>query len=267
MRGDVGLPAHLNLEGLFSSGGYRLTFGLRRLRPKDFFANQEETEKLQRRDTLISTAPENFICEPDNEDDIQAVLGFAGLWINHRPLKNFCELGKVWEPDFVLLRRFPALEVVGGCVCFPSGWSLPEKQKHPVWFAHQTVPGLNQGFGSKIDRFLTDLKPAECFQRTNWGLTSSRRLDQHPKNRVPEIKPDCDSTDTFLRVEWQALAGIDASRVLFAIRIYQPSLEEVCRDRQAARLLAENLQTMTDSMLEYKRLRRCRDRLVEILLG
>jgi hypothetical protein len=40
------------------------------------------------------------------------------------------------------LRSAQTLVVAGGCVCFPPGWSLSEKQDHPVAFSQQPVLGL-----------------------------------------------------------------------------------------------------------------------------
>jgi hypothetical protein len=68
-------------------------------------------------------------------------------------------------------------------------------------------------------------------------------------------------------VEWQALVSIDRDRIIFGIRIYHLPLESVRQQRGAAQLLAENLQTMSEPMLRYKRLARCRDRVVDLLTG
>ena len=49
------------------------------------------------------------------------------------------------------------------------------------------------------------------------------------------------------------------------IRIYHLTLAAVRQQREAAQLLAENLQSMPEDMLRYKRLTKCRDRIVELL--
>ena len=115
------------------------------------------------------------------------------------------------------------------------------------------VPGLNSQLGPSVERFFVHLKPEEFYQRSNWSLTSSRQMNQRPQDNIPELGPNCDLTGTFLRVEWQALILIDQSRVLFGIRIYHLTLETVRRQRGAAQLLTENLQTMPEDMLRYKR--------------
>jgi hypothetical protein len=88
-----------------------------------------------------------------------------------------------------------------------------------------------------------------------------------PQNHIPPITSDFDPTQTFLRTEWQALAGLSASRVLFAIRIFQFNLDAIRADRPIASLLASNLATMSEPVLRYKRLDQSRDALVRYLNG
>ena len=203
---------------------------------------------------MLETRPHDFVCDPPTEEDCVAVIQFASCFAKVKHARTFRELGSAWEPDFVLLRREKSVGVVGGCVCFPTGWSLEEKQNHSLSAAHAPVPGLNSRLGPSIERFWANLKPKECFQRLNWSLTSSRQMNQRPQDCIAEIESNCEPGRTFLRVEWQALMSIDDIRNIFGIRIYHISLESVRHQREAARLLAENLKTMPEDVLRYKRL-------------
>jgi hypothetical protein len=263
--GETVLPKGLALEGLFSRNGYRTMMALKRLQPEEFFANREPAEILKQRSALLETRPQDFVCEPPTEEDCAAVIQFAGSFARVNHARTFRELGAAWEPDFALLRREKSEELIGGCVCFPTGWSLEEKQAHALSFAHAPVPGLNSQLGPSVERFFVQLKPEECYQRSNWSLTSSRQMNQRPQDDIAEIGSNCDPARTFLRVEWQALMSIDDVRVIFGIRIYHITLESVRRRCGAAQLLAENLKTMPADMLRYKRLTRCRDRIVELM--
>jgi hypothetical protein len=263
--GEAPLPISLSLEGLFSRNGYRAMMALKRLQPEEYFANRGPAEILKQRGVLLDTRPQDFVCEPPTEADCASVIHFAGSFENLNHARSFRELGAVWEPDFVLLRRDKSPKVIGGCVCFPTGWSLEEKQGRALSFAHAPVPKLNSQLGPSVERFFAHLKPEEFYQRSNWSLTSSRQMNQRPQDNIPELGPSCDLTGTFLRVEWQALVSIDQTRVLFAIRIYHLMLATVRRQREAAHLLTENLQSMPEDMLRYKRLTKCRDRIVELL--
>jgi Protein of unknown function (DUF3445) len=263
--GEIVLPNGLTLEGLFSPNGYRAMMALKRLRPEEYFANRGPIEIVNQRSALLEARPEDFVCEPPRKEDCAAVIKFAGSFAKVNDARTFRELGAAWEPDFVLLHRGKLVEVIGGCVCFPTGWSLQEKQGHPLSFAHAPVPEFNSQLGPSVERFFVHLKPEECYQRSNWSLTGSSQMNQRPRDNIAEIGSNCDPARTFLRVEWQALMLIDPLRVLFGIRIYHLTLESIRGQRGAARLLAENLQTMPEKMLRYKRLSRCRDRIVELL--
>ncbi len=266
-EGEPVLPTGLTLESLFSRNGYRAMMGLKRLQPEEYFANRGPVQILQKRSRLLATRSQDFVCEPASREDCDAVLQFAASFERVGDAQTFRELGELWEPDFVLLDREKESEIVGGCVCFPTGWSLEEKQERALTFAHSPVPGLNSQLGSGMERFFGHLKPADCYQRWNWSLTSSMQMNQRPQDRIPEIKSDCDPTLTFLRIEWQALAMLDDRRVIFGIRVYHLTLESVRLQREAAKLLAENLQTMPKEMLRYKRLEGCQDRIVELMEG
>jgi heme-dependent oxidative N-demethylase alpha subunit-like protein len=263
--GEPELPKSLPLEGLFSRHGYRPTMALKRLRPEEYFNHHGPLEILKHRRALLEGRPYDFVCEPPTEEDCVAVIRFASNFAELDPVRTFRELGSLWEPDYVLLLRTPWQKIVGGCVCFPTGWTLEEKQNHPLAFAHAPVPGLEAQLGPSIERFFVNLKPQECYQRSNWSLTSSRQMNQRPQDGIAEIGANCQPDRTYLRVEWQALMSIDPLRDLFGIRIYHLTLETVCQHREAANLLAENLLTMPAEMLEYKRLAKCRDRIAELL--
>ncbi len=262
---DIELPDQLPLEGLFTRHGYRPAMALKRLEPDAYFANRNPSEILPRRSELLSVDGEDFLFEPEREEDRQAVIDFTGDFVRVNGVQSFRALGAMWEPDFVLLSRQAAGKAVGGCVCFPTGWSLSEKRNQSVSIVHEPVPGLNVGLGARIGQFFERLESGECYQRSNWSLTSSRQMNQRPADAILEIGPDCDPVTTFLRIEWQALIAIDSRRILFGIRIYHCTIDVVRQNREAALLLAENLRTMPEEMLRYKRLTHCRERLIGLL--
>jgi hypothetical protein len=266
-EGEAVLPTGLTLESLFSRNRYRAMMGLKRLQPEEYFANRGPVQILQQRSSLLEARSPEFACEPARKEDCNAVLQFAGSFERVSHARTFRELGKIWEPDFVLLRREKSLEIAGGCVCFPTGWSLEDKKDGALSLAHSPVPGLNSQLGPSVDRFFGHLKPKDCYQRSNWSLTSSRQMNQRPQDNIPKINSDCDPNLTFLRIEWQAVALIDDCRVIFGIRVYHLTLESVRGQREASKLLAENLQSMPEEMLRYKRLEGCRDRIVKLMEG
>jgi hypothetical protein len=259
------LPSAFAPEKLFARAFYRPTMGLSPLFVGKYFKNSERPGLLAERYNLLACAPEDFVCECASKRELGIVGKFARRWNPELSARNFVELGRQWEPDFIVLDRRPPNRVLGGCVCFPTGWSLPEKCAHPVSFAHASVPALNALLGSQISQFLGVLGADKFYQRTNWGLTSSNQLNQHPKQQIPLIQPGATWADIFLRVEWQAFGAISTGLILFGIRIFHVSLEHLRQNPEAVMLLARNLETMPPEMLQYKRLHGCRDHLVNLL--
>jgi Protein of unknown function (DUF3445) len=285
------LPSALNLEGLFTGSGYRFSMGLKRISPEKFFRNLHGTEGqpedsevenlataerpeksgakknelLAARRAILTVGSDNYVCEPLNPADAAAVRRFASTWVTLPEGKTFRKIGMDWEPDFVLLSRGAADEVLGGCVCFPTGWSLPDKQSQHLSAVHSPVPGLNRDLAVKIDSMLKALRNGDCYQRTNWGLSSSSDLNQHPSQCVPEIVADFNPSTTWLRIEWQVLIALDEARLLFGIRIFHVSLESIRKNEQASALLAGNLLAMPNEMIRYKRLESCCAALISFL--
>ncbi|HEX6564605.1 MAG TPA: heme-dependent oxidative N-demethylase subunit alpha family protein [Chthoniobacterales bacterium] len=176
-------------------------------------------------------------------------------------------LGRSWEPDFVILDRVVPYQIRGGCVCFPSGWSLPEKIDKSLFLTHAPVPGLNDNLGANISKFLSRIEAGQFFQRTNWGLTGAAELDQHPRHKIPAIVPGADPQGVYLRIEWQVLTAISVLALLFGIRVFHVPVEEVKASPALASRLARNLETMPDTVARYKRLDQCRGWLVKYLRG
>lgn len=174
-------------------------------------------------------------------------------------------LGRHLEPDFLLLQG-PRLHVVAGCVCFPSMWPPEEKFGHPLADVHAPVPGLNDQLGSHLERFFSQLKPGASWERSNWGLSRSAELNQHPSRSLPRLTADVSVEHVWLRVEHQSLLRLPyTGAVLFGIRIENVSLPEILAHAEARRGLAHQLSTMPDPTAAYKGLTASRPALLRLL--
>ena len=165
--GSSGLPPMLTLEKLFARGDYRPAMGLSPLDVAEYFKNGGCPELLAERQRLLASTPEDFVCECASEQDRTVVAKFARRWNPDLELGSFVKMGRAWEPDFILVDRHPSHSVLGGCVCFPSGWSLPEKFAQAVDLVHERVPALNELLGSHIGRSLARLEVDKFYQRAN----------------------------------------------------------------------------------------------------
>ncbi len=166
------------------------------------------------------------------------------------------QLGRRWEPDFLLLSPTDsgAFVLRAGCVCFPSGWALEEKLGRPLEEIHGVVPGLNAAIGAKIHQFLARLKPDAGWFRSNWGLSSSPERNQHPARAVNQLSAATPPESVWLRVEHQVLTGLAGGGVLFGIRLENVPLTEIHGDDALRRGLQRALATMPWEMARYKNL-------------
>jgi hypothetical protein len=188
--------------------------------------------------------------------------------LNADPLAALRAIGESLEPDFLLLKpdETSAMKLLGGCVCFPSSWSLEEKMGRPLEFIHRVVPGLNEQLGQPIAQFLRRMTPDIAWLRANWGLSRSPELNQHPKRALPRLDASVKLDEVWLRVEHQALVALPKTGgVLFGIRVVVHPLAEVKQNAEATRGLRRALETMPEAMAAYKGIAQARAALIEIL--
>jgi len=171
-----------------------------------------------------------------------------------------------WEPDFLLMARSGgSVRLAGGCVCFPSSWSVQEKIGRPIEEIHAVVPGLNASIGPRIQAFLERLKPGISWTRSNWGLSRSRERNQHPARALPRLDESVPADEVYFRVEEQSLIALPESRgVLFGIRIKVFPLRGFIGTEAGGRL-SKALETMPEPMANYKGLARSRARILSFL--
>lgn len=270
------------LEEFFPDEDYRFHFRFERSDPKDFFKPTSRSEELlaERRSWLKSEPQCYSALLPAGLALLEETIELAQSWEVSTPslfprpwdttqAVDCCRrLGCALEPDFLLLKSDPERPptLVGGAVCFPSSWSLEEKIGKPMTLIHQVVPGLNDTLGAQIDGFLNKLKPGVAWLRSNWGLSRSAELNQHPARRLRRLDDSVRADEVWLRVEHQALVALPrTSGVLFGIRIVNFGLEEIRAKQSLAARLARGLRTMPEPIAVYKGLATARERLIGLL--
>jgi dimethylamine monooxygenase subunit A len=259
--------ARVLTEKLFSAGEFRFSLGIGSVEPADFFRNVEGGQFLQLRRQALDSSSGDYLQAIPDEGVWLAVGDFVNRLEPTADTTSTDTLGRSWEPDFVILDRAAPHQVRGGCVCFPSGWSLREKIGKSLFLTHAPVPGLNEDLGANISKLLSRIDLGQFFQRTNWGLTGAAQLDQHPRHKIPAIAAEADPRPVYLRIEWQVLTAISVAALLFGIRVFHVPVEKVKSSPELASRLARNLETMPDAVAHYKRLDQCRGWLVKYLRG
>lgn len=260
----------ISLRELFPAEDFRFRMTMRRSDPALFFQDQDDGGRLLQQ--------RNYWLDQDS-------ALYAGLMPEGRPLlvelkelaKNWgldtmgeiIHLARHWEPDFLLLApdQTGRFRLIGGALCFPTGWALAEKLGHTLDFIHGVVPGLNDTIGPAIDQFLHGLKPGLAFQRSNWGIAATDELNLHPARGIKSPQPPVRLDGLWLRVEEQLLLALPRNHgVLFGIRIVLHRLDEVRRDAEIAAGLCRALRSMTSELAIYKGLARVREPLADMLI-
>jgi hypothetical protein len=266
----------MTLADLFPDEDFRFHLRFQRGNPADFFAPTPDHDAVTaERRHWLSTAPDTYSALlPPAEPLLAETLDLARAWsafkppAHHTPASMLIDLGRFWEPDYLLLKFDPDQEIrlYGGCLCFPSSWRLTDKLRQPIESIHGPVPNLNPSIGAAIHRFLVGLKPDAAYLRHNWGLTRTPELNHHPDRDLPRLDANVRLSDVWLRVEHQALVALPRSTgILFAIRITLHPLAQIKADPPTASHLARALATMPPDMARYKGLESARPVIIRML--
>ena len=285
----------------FANEDFRFKLGTVQGDAKDFFLwSDRATIELAERKHWLSTDPQRYARlapggEPIANEWIESIrswpqfrLSSSDFWSNSiDSLQRMKWISGCLEPDFVLLASNPSMSaestdasqlhsddrdkvfrVIGGCVCFPSSWSLPDKMLQPVQAVHQPVPQLNAALGVQIDRLISHLRPGKCLIRSNWSVCSVPELNQHPDRQIPPVSSPVKLDDAWLRCEEQCLFSLPQSGgVVFGIRVTHRSWASLRQSPEAARNIARSLRTMPHDLRCYKRLNLVADELAQLLVG
>lgn len=264
-------------ETLFPEHPFRLQMRFRKAPVHEFFGPSEAREQLlQERKKWLEQSPEKTaLILPEGEPLLRRAIaevflpdGLSGIQTNGTDLDLLKQTSSVVEPDFLLLQTGKESDVhtvVAGAVCFPSSWPLEEKIGQTMEFTHGPVPGLNEKLGDQITRFLQKIPPGISWERTNWGLSRSSELNQHPGRKLPRLTGDIKPDEVWMRIEWQSLVSLPPSGVLFGIRVFVYPLSEVMLRPRWRAGLKQDLETMPEEMLKYKGLWNARPKLLGFL--
>ncbi len=247
------------MEDVFYSGPFAFRMGLKRGESDIFFRNRSGDEVLinQRKQVLADFPEQCSVLLPEGEPLLGEFNNLLQNWgVIQAPISNRC-LGETLAPDFLLLKAnesgMPIL--LGGCVCFPSSWAFEEKIGLSLDWIHAVVPTLNETLGGKARSFLEQMPIGQAWLRTNWGLTATSDLNQHPSRKLPGLTSKTDPETITFRIERQALIALpNTGGILFGIRLETFPLKDLKNDSGARSGLLEALKTMPSEIASYKNL-------------
>ena len=261
-------PPWPGLAALMQGDAFRFRFALRAGRPGWLGGSDGDAAVLARRRALLEEpwampwTPAADAAWEGVETRLEPDLRIVGQGLR-TPYERARAMAAAWAPDFVLLRSLgDGMRMVGGAVCFPSGWDPMEKLCGTVGFIHGPVPGLNEALGARIDRFLGGLQAGDVLERDNWGLAATGRLDLHPDGGAPRIRGDERADGLWFRLEEQAFVGLGEGMVLFLIHVRTWRLDEFMAATGCGDAPWHMVASMSAEVATYKGLAAVRERLL-----
>ncbi|MEM1442989.1 MAG: heme-dependent oxidative N-demethylase subunit alpha family protein [Verrucomicrobiota bacterium] len=236
--------------------------------PELFFEKRDHSGNLlQEKNHWLDTLGEHCLIETEKSGEFATQLWqVAKEWgqLEAGFDETLEELSRVWECDLIFLDA-ETFRVAGGCVCFPSSWSLAGATGKTLGEVHGIVPGLNEAIGEKIHRFLSRLTSGKAYHRANWGMTRSDELNYHPALKRERLDESVSWEELFLRLEHQSFLRLEKGIVL-AVRIEPIPLERLRLEH--AKVLSDlrtQLATIPGEVASYKSLDAAIPRMLELI--
>ena len=178
------------------------------------------------------------------------------------------------QGDFCIVdQRDNNLWMDAGMVTTQADWSLDFDIGMNFMEWHGPVPLAHQkGIFDRALKFLLNLQLGKPTRRLNWTMTINPRLDTSPEN-YPKWGPDRATVTpenvgdkVHLRVELQSLWRLPRSNaILFVIRCYLISMNELVQVQKWANRFPRVLQTLPAELIDYKGLTRYRQTTIDWL--
>jgi hypothetical protein len=183
-------------------------------------------------------------------------------------------IGRQCQGDFSIQdQRDNNLWMDAGIVTSQADWSLDFDVGMNFHEWHGPVPLAHEaGVFDRALKFLLNMQVGHPVRRLNWTMTINPRLDTSPENYDKwgadrtTVTPENVGSKVHLRVELQGLWRLPRSNaILFSIRGYLISMEQLVTVPKWARRFHRVLKTIPPELADYKGLVRYRDTTLEWL--
>ncbi|MFT3731358.1 MAG: DUF3445 domain-containing protein [Hyphomicrobium sp.] len=187
--------------------------------------------------------------------------------VNSLPYEPMEYIGRQVQGDFSIQdQRDNQLWMDAGIITSQADWSLDFDVGMNFFEWHGPVPLAHEaGVFERALKFLLNLQIANPVRRLNWTMTVNPRLDTSPENYHKwgtdrtTITPENVGQKLHLRVEMQGLFRLPRSNaILFSIRGYLMSLEQIVTVPKWGRRLPRVLKSLPQELVDYKGLSRYR---------
>lgn len=252
------------------------SMGIRRLSADQWLdVDHHRTAELAYKSHLLNADRDAvFAAMPGIEEESQELLDqiVANLAEHHglvvtpdASLHPLDAAGRLIQEDLTILRETAEGTIlIGGTVCFPSGWFLQEKLGLPVAAIHEPIPRYATELAAKVDRYFERLTVERPGWRRNWFVYDDPNLFQpaDPTNEVP-----ADGVRRFyLRSERETMRRLPRTNVIvFTIRTQQVQLDALAHRPDVAADIAAFFRGSPDVSARLKGVAPFRDELMEQL--
>jgi hypothetical protein len=149
--------------------------------------------------------------------------------------------------DLCLMEEHDGLyRLTAACVCSPSYWRLADKIGRGLDGIHAPVPTLNDKLAASMRQFFVRLPNDAVFERRNWLIHTNAEFYQPTSDAWHHIDAG-EVAALIVRSERQTLKRLDATTIVFTIRVSCHPLGEIAGHREAARDLLDALHALDDA--------------------
>ena len=199
------------------------------------------------------------------EDLVYETAKKLGLFNEHNnyqllpECKDIKQLGLAIEDDVVIMHR-GKLEAC--FVAFPSSWNAGEKVGKSLTELHEPIAD-NEALLRASDGIMRAMCSGQSFHRYTWGISPLSGYSNHPLYEKPEIK---NLKDLTFRVEHERTMTVkERETAVFLIHVDTYPLMDVLETDSG--LIIQAIDSMSESVLEYKNLVEVRELLHEHILS
>ncbi len=190
------------------------------------------------------------------------------------PMAPLEYIGRQVQGDFAILdQREGDLFLDAGIITCPADWSLAFDAGMNFTEWHGPVPmAHSEGIFERALKYLTAIQVGKPVRRLNWTMTVNARMDTSPEtyhewgHERASVTAENVAEKVYLRVELQVLDRLPRSNALmFSIRTYLMSLEDIVTNPDWARRLHRVMKTLPQPLIDYKGLTRFHATVVDYL--
>ncbi len=254
---------------------FTVSMGMRAMDPNEWIEIDEhiDAEIAQKRELLATNRKQVFAALEEGLAGSQETLRKLIEFLPKRFPERFSEpisidpnmhpleqASLLIQEDLVIMSPAPEGQWIlsAACVCFPSRWDLLDKVGENLHSIHGPVPHYEERIGYATDAMFSKFTPDRPGWRINWTVLDSPDLFQPSgtgrKARAHESgNLETFAANTYFRSERQTLWALTTGDVLFTIRTYVNSLEQLDeRFPQFRENLGKTMITSSAQTQEYK---------------